>query len=111
MNFVAVVNLEGIELFLDRVSVHVRREVEGKHSALLVRYQPLYFNVPQCCRGENSSGKIEHVEKRFLIAELVDCRAANHALHSHNGTKRRHHQGIAVLESLQIPRMPWSSRS
>src|SRR5208337_2160022 len=77
-------------------------DFDAQHGALFMRYQALDFNVPQCRRGENSSSQIEYFHEGLLIAQLVNCWAAHHAFYRHHRTKWRYHQGIAVLDSLQI---------
>src|SRR4029077_2557815 len=103
VDVVAIVNCKTTHLRANRFGIAGIADFEAQHRASFMRYQALDFNVPECCSGENSSRQIEYIQECLLITQLVDGGAAHHAFYRHYRTKRRDHQGVAVLESLHIP--------
>ena len=63
MNFIAIADPEGVELFLDCIRVPRRREIQGEHRALFVRLDTLDFNMAQRRRRQDSASQLEHVPK------------------------------------------------
>ena len=58
---VAIVDFKAVHLRANRFGIRGVADFDAQHRALFMRYQALDFNVPQCSRGENSSGKIQYV--------------------------------------------------
>src|SRR5271157_3137365 len=84
VDLVPILYCEPAHLRAHRVGIAGVADFDAQHRALLMRYQALDFDVPQCRSGENSSSKIKYVCECLLIEQLVDCRTAHHALHSHH---------------------------
>ena len=83
MNFVPILNFEGLKLLAGRIRVSGRRKLDRKHAALLVRFDALDFYVAQRGRRKDSTRQFEHVSKGTLAVQLIDRGTTNHSVHGH----------------------------
>ena len=91
---------KGSELAANGLGIAGDVKVDAQHGALLVRLEPLNFNVTQCRRGKDATGQVERLGEIRFAAQFVNRRAAHHAVHGHLRADRRHQQRVAVFEIL-----------
>src|SRR6266446_75749 len=58
---VAILHFKAAHLRANRFRIAGVADLDAQHRPLFMRYQALNFNMLQCSRGENSSGKIEYI--------------------------------------------------
>src|SRR5579864_124044 len=61
LDFVAVLYLEVLQSFSNRVLVIVFGYVERQHGTALVRFEAFHIDVPQCARGQDSTRQLQHL--------------------------------------------------
>jgi hypothetical protein len=67
-----------------------------------VGYQTLYFDVTQGSGGKEAPCKFENVRQIFFVSQLVNRGASNHSFNGHLRPNRRHLNGVAIFEPLDI---------
>ena len=102
MDLVAVLNLEGGELFGHTVGSAVGRKIQRQHGALLVRLETLHFDMPQRRRRQNSAREIQNIGQRTFSAQFVDCRPPHHSAYGDLSAHRGNQQRVAVFQPLEF---------
>jgi len=102
MDLVAILNLEGGELFGRFLRSAVRRKVQSQHGALLVGLQSLHFDVSQSGRRQDSARQIQNLGQRAFSPQFVNRGAPHHSTHRNLCANGRNHQRVTVLQPLEF---------
>src|SRR5438552_12842866 len=103
VNLVTILYSKTAQLGAHGFSITRLSDLDAQHRALFMRHQPLYFDVSERRRGENSSRQVKRVLQRRFTVQFIKRWPAYHAINLHHCTKRWHQERITVLKSGQIP--------
>src|SRR5208283_4178117 len=77
-------------------------ELQTQHSTALVGFNSLYIDLFQTGRDQHATGKIEDLVQVLLAFQFVDRGTTHHSCHRDLRTDRRHQQGIARQQMVNI---------